>query len=188
MARPPILTVAPAEYPVTLAEAKAHLRVDHSGDDTRINRLIAAATGHLDGWSGIMGRCIISQTWRQDFDCWAEKMRLPFPDASSVSVAYFDTEEAQQTFASSNYDVLTDERGPYVALKAGKSWPSLGDVVPPIRITAVYGFGAASAVPDAVKHAILLHVEQLFDIRAVDVDQFEAARLALVTPLRRIVL
>ncbi|WP_297534627.1 head-tail connector protein [Nitrobacter sp.] len=52
----PIRTVAPAEMPVTLAEAKAHLRVDHDDQDDLITAQIKAATAWFDGYSGILGR------------------------------------------------------------------------------------------------------------------------------------
>ncbi len=53
----PALTEAPTEYPVSLAAIKTHLRVDHDDENELINVLIAAATDHLDGYGGILGKC-----------------------------------------------------------------------------------------------------------------------------------
>lgn len=62
----PVRVTPPAEPPVSLEEAKAHLRVDFGDDDLYVAGLIEAATAHLDGWSGILGRALVTQTWRQD--------------------------------------------------------------------------------------------------------------------------
>lgn len=80
----PTLITPPVAMPVTLAEAKAHCRVDGSEDDAVLSALIAGATGHLDGWSGILGRCIMPQTWR--VAAAAGDVVLPFPDVTEATV------------------------------------------------------------------------------------------------------
>ena len=80
----PVLITPPAAQPVTLPEAKAHCRVDGSDDDALITGLIAAAVGHLDGWSGVLGRCIMPQTWR--ISAAAGDVVLPMPDVTEATV------------------------------------------------------------------------------------------------------
>ena len=80
----PIRTVAPSETPVTLADAKAHLRVDHGDEDTLIGALVSAATEYLDGWDGILGRCLVTQTWTLERDESCDFL-APFPQAALVS-------------------------------------------------------------------------------------------------------
>ena len=79
---PTLITPAVA-MPVTLAEAKAHCRVDGSEDDAVLSALIAGAVGHLDGWTGILGRCIMPQTWR--VTAAAGDVVLPFPDVTGAT-------------------------------------------------------------------------------------------------------
>ena len=81
----PTLITPPVAMPVTLAEAKAHCRVDVAEDDALISGLIAGAVGHLDGWTGVLGRCIMPQTWA--VLAYAGDVVLPFPD---VTEATFD--------------------------------------------------------------------------------------------------
>lgn len=80
----PYLITAPTAQPVTLAEMKAHLRVAHDDDDTDIAARIASVTAHLDGWGGVLGRCLMPQTWAIDVEGPGPHL-LPFPEATDVT-------------------------------------------------------------------------------------------------------
>lgn len=54
------LTTAPTTEPVTLAEAKAHLRVDVADDDLLITNLITAARVHAEN---VCRRAFVTQKW-----------------------------------------------------------------------------------------------------------------------------
>jgi uncharacterized phiE125 gp8 family phage protein len=186
----PVRTVAPTEDPVTLAEAKAHVRVDHADDDSLITALIAAATDHLDGYTGILGRALITQTWRQDFAAFAPKLRLALrPVASVASVTYFDGDNASQTLSASIYGLFEDGAGPYIALDPDQTWPGSYRRVDGVSVTYVAG-EAAAAVPNAIKQAILLLVGHWYANReAVAEGQMHAVPMAaeaLIQPYRRI--
>lgn len=81
----PICVTPPVEPLVDLDAMKDHLRVDFADDDALITVLEKAAVAHLDGWRGILGRCIKQQVWSVSFGC-AGCHRLPFPDVVSVEV------------------------------------------------------------------------------------------------------
>lgn len=89
------LITPPASPVVPLADLKLHLRVDASDEDALITSLEAAAVGYLDGWRGVLGRAILSQVWRQEFDSWG-LLRLAMPDVSEVTVTYLDTAGDEQ--------------------------------------------------------------------------------------------
>jgi uncharacterized phiE125 gp8 family phage protein len=187
----PVRTVAPTENPVTLTEAKAHLRVDHADEDTLITALIAAATDHLDGYTGILGRALVTQTWRQDFEGFAPKLRLALrPVASVTSVTYFDGDNTSQTLSASIYGLFEDGAGPYIALDPDQTWPGSYRRVDGVSVTYVAG-QAVAAVPQAIKHAILLTVGHWYANReAVSVGSTVAALPlgvdALIAPYRRV--
>lgn len=82
----PVRTKAPTTPVVSLADLKAHLRVDHSAEDTLITSYEAAAVAHLDGYRGMLGRCIAEQEWTVTFGE-AGKHRLPLPDVISVTAS-----------------------------------------------------------------------------------------------------
>jgi len=186
----PVRTAAPSEKPVTLAEAKAQCRVDHSDEDTKIAAFIAAATGHLDGYTGILGRALVTQTWRQDFSAFASKLRLPLkPVASITSVTYYDGDNAQQTLSSSVYELLTDAAGPYLALKPDQDWPGTYDRAAAVSVTFVAG-AAVADVPEEIKQAILLMVGHWYENREAvteaKMSDLPLAVDALLRPYRRV--
>ena len=52
---------APVLEPVTLAEAKLYLRVDHTAEDAQISGMIRAATARVET---LTGRSLLAQDWR----------------------------------------------------------------------------------------------------------------------------
>lgn len=187
----PVRTSAPATTPVSLTEAKAHCRVDDSNSDTVLTALIAAATDHMDGWSGVLGRALVTQTWQQDFDGFAaDGLRLPLGPAASVSsVTYYDADNAQQTLSADVYRLFTDAIGPYVGLKPDQDWPNAYSRPDAVRVTYVAG-AAASDVPAAIKTAMLLLIGHWFENReAVAVGTATVLPLSvdvLLAPYRRV--
>jgi uncharacterized phiE125 gp8 family phage protein len=175
------LIVPPAVYPVTLAEAKAQCRVDHDDEDAFIQRLIAAATGHFDARSGVLGRCLISQTWEMVLDEFpAGALELPLgPVQSVVSVEYDDPSGVAQTVAASTYTVDT----------TSLSAPTL-DNINAVRVRFVSGYGSTpAAVPDAIRHAILMLIGHWYENREAVAPGSPSAPLpmavdALVAPYR----
>lgn len=174
----PVRTVAPAELPVTLAEVKASLRVTSSVDDDLITSYLGAAVGHLDGYDGVLGRCLVSQTWAQRFDGWDASFQLPFPDVQSVSVTYLDGDGAEQTLAASNYELIGD----MVFFVPEFDAPTLYEASEyPVTCTFAAGYGDAEDVPDPLKAAIKIDVAQMID--GIDVSETHSR---LVTPFRAV--
>jgi uncharacterized phiE125 gp8 family phage protein len=163
----PVRIAAPVAPVVSLAAVKQHLRVDFEDDNTVLEALRDAAIDHLDGWSGILGRALVNQTWRQDFDRFSscDPMRLPLvPVTAAPTVTYYDDDNVQQTLADSYWQVLTDELGPFIALKPGQSWPSSYSRADAVSIDFVAGYGAADTdVPVALQVAVMTHVKMNYD-------------------------
>ena len=80
----PTRVTPPAGPVVTVADLKADLGIVGTHDDMRLAALEAAAVAHLDGWRGILGRCIMPQSWRIEYGC-AGRHRLPFGDVTEVT-------------------------------------------------------------------------------------------------------
>lgn len=185
----PVRTAAPAESILTTAEARAHLRVTSTDEDTYITALIAAAEAYLDGYSGVLGRALVTQTWAQSFDDFPKcaELRLPLGNVQSVSsVSYYDENNASQTFT--DFAVVTDARGPKLVLDADASWPGTYDRPDAVTVTWVCGYGAASDIPEAIIHAAKLLIAQWFDHREAGGEAGEAdfAVSALLKPFRKV--
>ncbi len=153
----PQLVTAP-EPLLTVDQAKNHCRVDTDTEDTLFIGLIAAATAHLDGHSGILGRALVTQSWRQDFAWFCRGgLRLPLAPASEVThVKYRDLNDVEQTLSPSTYGLYADALSPIVVLRSGQAWPSTYDRPDAVSVTFVAGYGAAAAVPAPIRQAVLL--------------------------------
>lgn len=190
----PIRIAPPEATPVSLVEAKTHLRVDFDDDDTLIASLIDVATAHVDGWSGILGRALVTQTWRQDFCAFGCRLRLPLAPVQSITeISYYDGDNHQQTLAADVYNLLADARGPFLALNRDKTYPGTYRREDAVSVTFAAGYGDADAVPAPIKAAILMMVAHLYENReAVAVGSSLAAIPlpmavdALLAPYRRV--
>lgn len=185
----PVLVTPPISAPVTLQEAKAHLRVTHDDDDTEIYSMIEAATGYLDGMTGILGRAIMPQVWRESFGGFGCKLRLSLaPVASIVSLTYLDTDGNEQTVPAAQYELAQLAIGPEVLLRAAFSWPGVSyDQSGPVRVTYTAGYPSRETVPQNLKRAILLHVGTMYEYRETLAEKAQPtyAYEALVAPFRR---
>lgn len=160
----PTLVTAPTTKPVTVPEVKRHCRVSSTvvTDDELLSHLIDVAVEHFDGYQGILGRCLITQTWKQTFDYFHDIMRLPFPAQGITSVKYLDAEGVEQTLDTSYYDLRHDGLSSFVQRERSLLWPTIKLEPEAVRITFTAGFGSASEVPAPVRQAILLSVGSLY--------------------------
>lgn len=158
------VTTAPAIEPVTLSEAKLHLRVDHTADDSLITALIVAAREQAEAFTS---RAFIEQTITLKFDAFPEYFRLPRPPLVSVtSIAYLDSAGASQTISNTLYRVDAQSEPGRVTVAYGQSWPATHDVTGAVTVVYKAGYSATSAsVPASIKHAILMMVESLYENR-----------------------
>ncbi|MDI6834513.1 MAG: head-tail connector protein [Rhizobiaceae bacterium] len=190
----PVRITPPAVSPVSIDEARAHCRVDSDDDDAVISALIDAAVSHLDGWSGVLGRCLIHQDWRISFGDWpaCRFMRLPLPDVSAAMVKYFDSDNVEQTVSASLFTSIEDERGTVVRFGDNLTFPSVyDDRSDGVRVEFTAGYGAAATdVPPAIRTAILLMVAHWYNNREASAEgpqsEIPFGVSALIAPFRRV--
>jgi uncharacterized phiE125 gp8 family phage protein len=151
-----VVVVTPPAPVVSLEEAKAHLRVTAADEDGLITSLVAAATGHIDGPDGYLGRAIGVQTLEARCSVFRDSMPLPYPPIIDiVSVKHLNAEGAEVTVLASEYEV----RGRLIGSAFGKRWPSVGLHDEAVRIRYRAGY---QTLPAAIRAAILLMVGDLY--------------------------
>jgi uncharacterized phiE125 gp8 family phage protein len=164
----------PQTEPVTLAEAKAHLRLDTDADDAYVSALIQAARERVEMF---LRRALITQTFEFTIDRFpvnvhparsASFIDVPRPPLQSIeSIKYVDTAGIIQTVAPEDYvvDASSCEIG-RVALAWNRFWPltrgSINNVV--VRFVAGYG-DAAGSIPQAIRQGILIEIANLYENR-----------------------
>lgn len=162
------LVTAPTVEPVSLIEAKTHLRVLHDDDDTQIASLITAARQMVEsGESWSLERSLVTTTWRLRLDRFPKCIELPRPPLIAVtSITYRDTAGSTQTLSPSLYTVSTDMEPARIVPTYGNVWPNVQGHVDDVSVTFTAGYGPTAAdVPQAIKQAILLGVSDLYENR-----------------------
>jgi uncharacterized phiE125 gp8 family phage protein len=160
---------APADHPMTLAEAKEHLRVTWSEEDDRIDSLTQAAIAYLDGRDGILGRALAPQTWEYTLErfpvcAWID---LPLPPVQSItSVIYKDVNGSPQTWGGSNYSLGADKQWrPRIIRAPSVSWPATWGEPEAVTIRAVHGYASGADVPEPIRQALLLLIGHWYSSR-----------------------
>ncbi|HNW09988.1 MAG TPA: head-tail connector protein [Candidatus Rifleibacterium sp.] len=160
------ITTQPAAEPVTLAEAKVHLRIiDDTEQDSLIEALIGVAREYAEN---VTGRALITRTVTAVCDAFpvGDSIELPVgPLVDVTSVNYTDTDATTTAFA--DYTADDYSQPPRIVLNDSASWPS-ANLAPVNPISIVYraGFGSSGAdVPKTIRQAILLLVGHWFENR-----------------------
>ena len=157
---------APVDQVVTLERAKQNMNVDSSYHDAKIGGLIAAATARLDGNRGLLGRCLMPQTWlgtMAGFPCYAIELPLP-PTIDVLSIKYLGSGGIEQTLASDAYRLVAGGSGAaHIVPKQGISWPQTVCEPDAVRIEFRGGFAPSAPELEPVRVAILMMVEHWFE-------------------------
>lgn len=155
--------------PVSIEDAKDHLRVASTAEDIYIEGLVRAATKEAERFTR---RKLLRQTvrhTRDDFpagDTWTLP-RAPVAESSNLVVTYRPSSGGSLTFDSTSY--IVDDRSLIgrVVLKEGVSWPSedLQDANgADIEFTAGYGTRPED-VPADLRHALKLMIASNYEHR-----------------------
>jgi hypothetical protein len=181
------LVTAPAVEPVTLDEAKEHMRITNNDSDGFIEALITEARQMLESISSVN---FITQTWVLTIDNWPGAKdawwggiregaisdlfggyasvalpRYPLQSISGINV-YDEAGNATAVTVADVFDVDTESRRGKIVLKSNAAWPVALRPSNAIKVTYVAGYGdAASDVPAALKRAVRSMVAYMFEHR-----------------------
>jgi uncharacterized phiE125 gp8 family phage protein len=186
---PSILITPPVAEPLTLADAKHFIRVEHDADDDLIAALTAGARIHVEAQTR---RALMTQTWRLTRDVWPASGRLPVlpvPLRELVSAAIWRADGTLQTI---DVDAFAIDRAsaPAILAFARRAMPAPGRLAAGIEIEIEAGYGdAPEDVPEPLRQAIRLLVAHWYENRGViaaggEVPLFTATVNALIAPYR----
>lgn len=167
-----VRVTAPSASPISLAEAKAQMRVDGSEEDAIIQRLIDAAVAFVDV-QGALGFAMITQTWGQWIAPNPSTVSLLLGPVQSVSaIKYYDTNGDLQTATLADFNVFGTPNRITITPKTGKAWPVTQTRDDAIKIEYVIGYGATSAsVPQTVRHALMMLVAHWYENRETSAEK-----------------
>lgn len=175
----------PAVEPITLEEAKQHLRVDGNDDDFLIQSLIKQAREWCENFQN---RRYINQTIELVLDSFPEGNSIVFNNCSPVqkveSIKYYDVNRQEHLFDESNYITDLDGFVSRVVLNNGKHWPMVElQSVNAVRTRIIVGYGnTGENVPETIKWAMILQMKLLYDdYRPEEKTKIEEARNALLS-------
>lgn len=146
------LVTPPVGYPVSLADVKEHLRITHDFQNDLLQDYIRYACGRFDGYSGLSGQALLTQTWKYTSHGFPQHIPLR-PIQSITSVQYYDTNNAVQTVDPAEYRHWNGHLDPLA------SWPVTYLRRDAVSITFVAGYEDASDVPGDLIGAILMLVK-----------------------------
>jgi uncharacterized phiE125 gp8 family phage protein len=162
-----ILLDGPAVEPVSLAEAKAHLRVEHAADDDTIVALIAGARIHVEAQTR---RALITQTWRLSRDSWPANGRIavtPAPLRELVGARIYKFDGAAQSIDADAFAVDKTSAPAVLAFERG-ALPAPGRLAGGIELDVEVGYGdAPSDVPEPLRQAIRVLVAHWYENRGL---------------------
>jgi uncharacterized phiE125 gp8 family phage protein len=199
----------PADEPVSLAEAKVHLRVEWDHEDLLIGALIGASradaenkcgrvlvtqslTLYLDtfpsrGFDGFLAvyEEPLNQYGAGLFQKYSVRMRggaieLPFPRLQSVdSIKYIDTAGVLQTLSPALYTVDNVSEPGVLMPAPSQYWPVTQIIMNAVQISYTAGYGAAAAVPPGIKAWMLMRIGAMYENR----EEISVGRGISVSPL-----
>ncbi|MBL6853133.1 MAG: phage head-tail connector protein [Alphaproteobacteria bacterium] len=181
---PLTLNTPPAAEPVTLAEAKLHLRVDTTDDDTLITRLIAATRARAE-WH--TGRAFVTQGWTLHLDAWPLDgvIELPLPPLQSVTSIVTTARDDTTTTLDPGLTIVDTASAPArIALAENTAPPTNLRAINGIAVTFTAGYGDASTVPAPIKEAILDLTAAMYTNRGDLPEELPFDALALLAPYR----
>ncbi len=199
-----VVHTAQTDYVNSLAEIKAHLKVDGSDDDTALGYIRIA----VDSWAQqYTGRTMTTQTYNLFIDSVSDmdsnisegfytgydnnfprrNLVLPKSPASSIThVKYYAEDDSVSTWASSNYQLDSASQPSRFTLRKGKSYPTGLRITNGLEIRYVAGYGASANVPQQIKSACLAYASFLNEHRGdiMDGKNLSPPRVAtqLITP------
>lgn len=176
-----VLVITPPAPVVTLEEAKMHCKVQHDEEDDLIEMQIAAATAHIDGPGGWLGRAIGEQVLEARFDSWAyPRLELRYPPVIELlSLKWLGIDRTEVTGNVSSVELI--DRTIYPLASAPWNGGHWGREAIRVQYRAGY-----ADVPEPIKAAILLMVSDMYRSRETFVKGTIVSKVPMSTTVENL--
>lgn len=155
------LITPPAAEPVSLAELKAHLRIEHSDDDAAITAYGLAARRAVEARGGL---ALMLQGWRMTLNEAPQGM-LTLPRAPVFSIDAVDVLSRDGTSEPVDTDLYDFEPGAPGRFIARGLWPYTDRRLGGVRIAFTAGWASAADTPEELKLAIKMLAAHFYENR-----------------------
>ena len=181
------IVTPPASEPLTLAEVKEFLRVDHSDDDATLAIFITAARQLCESYTRL---ALMPTTFEEYFDdfpqytgTFKDEIRLSRSPVSAVTyVKYIDGNETTITANAADYKIDTISRPARISPDNG--WFGTYETINAVFVRYVAGFADAASVPAPLKHGMMLVIGDMYENRTDSVKRLPTASEYLWNPYR----
>ena len=177
-----IQTTPPTVEPISLAEAKAHLRVTHADDDTYISTLIKSARCTVEQFCGL---ALLEQSWSMFQDCWPEPGIVPLPLSPIISIVdllIYGEDDVAAIIDHAHYFLDSVSKPARLVLRQGRNIPTPGRRANGVEIKFTAGF---VVVPSEIKQALLIIIADWYASRGdVDAGVLSLSARSLLSPHR----
>ena len=186
-----VLTAAPTVEPITVGQAKAHLRIDHDEEDTFLTSLISTSRLQIEA---ALDLALITQSWSWRFDSWpgGHEVQLPLWPVQSVDTVRTACKCEAFLAKSADEFILDGTSKPARLISKSGAWPQPGIPALGIEIAFKAGFGdAANDVPEPIRQALLMLVAHWYEHRepleiGTEATSIPNAISGLLRPYRRV--
>lgn len=181
------IVTPPSSEPLTLAEVKEFLRVDHSDDDATLAIFITAARQLCESYTRM---ALLPTTFEEYFDdfpqytgTFNDEIRLSRSPVSAVTyVKYIDGNETTITANAADYKIDTISRPARISPDNG--WFGTYETINAVFVRYVAGFADAASVPAPLKHGMMLVIGDMYENRTDSVKRLPTASEYLWNPYR----
>jgi uncharacterized phiE125 gp8 family phage protein len=161
-----VMTSGPLAEPVSVAEAKAHMRIDTDAEDALIASLIVTSRLHIEA---ALGLALLTQAWSYFVDAWPRNREivLPLKPVQAVAtVRVWAQDGTSQTVSTDTYTLDGEGVPPRLVLSRSAAPPAPGRSASGIEIAFSAGYGdAGTDVPAPIRQALLLLIAHWFENR-----------------------
>lgn len=179
----------PISKPVTLAQIKRHLRLDHDQDDEYLNELTDAATIHVEA---VTSQFLISRVVRQYIETMPASRSISleaWPIRSIQEVRGYDFDGNPNIILSQNYRLDSRIDPPALILNTNINFNAFCNG---IEVDMEVGYGETGAdIPSNITRAILVLIAHWYEFRGTLPAGDETALIpsglnALLAPIKRV--